>query len=156
MAMAPPAPASAPAAAPYIAVSGKRRPNANLFDRIRELRAEVQDLQGVLMSVRNGQATLTDVVPYITKTKADIAALMDDIKGGDNADSVRRIHNAWELMSVSPIIDEPGGTYDAQTLVNHLNMLDAQARSLIFEAGVLTIPPRLQDWLDMSRPGHYL
>lgn len=128
----------------------------DLLNRIRELRAEVQDLQSILDSVRKGEAALDVYAPYISQTKDDIDVLMRDIRGGLNADAIRRIHNSWEKMRISPLLLDPTAKYDAKTQLNHLNMLDKQARELIFDAGLLTIPSRLQDWLDNSRPGLYI
>jgi len=121
--------------------------------RLRELRDEVQDLQAVLETVRKGETALQDLAGYIQRTKADVAALLADIPG---ADPVRHVCNLWEQISASSLIQNPEDTFDTQTQLHHLNMLDGLCKKLIFQVGVITIPERVNAWLRVARPGYYI
>jgi hypothetical protein len=70
------------------------------LDRLRELRAEVQDLQRVLESVRRGESTLKTYSSYLRKTMKDVKELMSSIQDGD---TVRHLHNSWEQMTSLPM-----------------------------------------------------
>lgn len=128
--------------------------------RLRELRAEVQDLQAVLESIRKGETTLKVYAGYIEKTKNDIAELMQDIGQREIVhrlrNSIRHLYNILEQMNVSPLLIDPEGEFDAQEQLHHLNTLDAQCRQLVYTVGVLTIPSRLNRWLASARPGYYI
>ncbi|HEX8220525.1 MAG TPA: hypothetical protein VF914_15135 [Chloroflexia bacterium] len=124
-----------------------------------ELRSEVQHLQQVLASIRKGEADLATYAPYIEKTVSDIEALIPTIRYDQNPDGIRHILNLWEQMQVSPLLQTTAGNIpdlDAQKQLQNLNMLDAQSRRLVFEIGQITIPGRLQDWLNSARTGYYI
>jgi hypothetical protein len=120
---------------------------------LRELRDEVLDLRNVLTGVRKGESGLQDFAQYISRTRQDISALLKDIHG---ADAIRHLGNLWEQMCASPLVQNPAGSFDAQTQLHLLELLDAQCKKLVFEVGVLTIPERVNEWLQASRPGYYI
>lgn len=151
-----PAPVQGQGSAPQRSVPETRITDMVLLNRLRELRAEAQDLVSILADVRTGAATLGTYAPYITKTRSDIDAIMPYLANSENADAIRRILNGWEKMSVSPLLNDPTAPFDPKTLLNHLNILEGQARELIFQAAYLTVPDRLQQWLNKSRPGYYI
>src|SRR5450432_1672686 len=72
---------------------------------LRYLRAEVQDLQTALDSVRKGKANLSDYNDYLAKTRADIEGLMANLKEGD--DNMRHVRNLWEQMRACPVLKSP-------------------------------------------------
>ena len=123
------------------------------LDRLRELRAEVQDLQALLESVRKGELTLATYADYVRTTMEDIAKLMAGIKDGDD---IRHLHNIWEQISVCPLLKSPSEELPAQQQLHYLDALDAQFRRLVFIVGVSSIPARLNRWLANARPGYYV
>lgn len=120
---------------------------------LREARAEVHDLQVVLEQVRNGETTLEVYADYIRKTMADIGQLVAEIQNGD---AVRHLQNLWEQMSVNPALLDPEASFDAREQLQLLSMLDAHCKAFVFQVGVLTIPARVNNWLDGARPGYYI
>ena len=121
--------------------------------RLRELRDEIQDLRGVLERVANGEAALGEYTGYIERTKTDIATLLQDIPG---ADPVRHVVNIWEQMSETGVIKDSTATIDSQALMLQLSLLDSLCAKLIFQVGMITIPERVNEWLELERPGYYL
>lgn len=132
-------------------------PPANMSDgkleRLRELRAELQDLQSVLESVRRGESTLKTYAAYVGKTMGDIEALLSSIQDGD---AVRHLHNSWEQMTSNPLLISPEADYPAQDQLHHLDMLFGQIQKMVFLIGFLTIPSRVNEWLAQARPGYYI
>src|ERR1044072_100949 len=132
-------------------------PVANLsggkLERLRELRAEVQDLQRVLESVRRGESTLKTYSGYVKKTLKDIRELLTSIKDGD---AIRHLHNSWEQMSSNPLLLNPEGDFPAQEQLHYLDMLIGQIQRIVFLVGFLTIPTRVKDWRAQARLGYYI
>ena len=118
-----------------------------------ELRSEVQDLQAVLENVRKGEDVLKTYAGYIEQTKRHVAELLAMIKDGD---SVQHLRNVWGQIIANPLLIDPNKDFDAQQQLRHLNRLDVQCRSMIFRIGVMTIPTRLNNWLDESHAGYYI
>jgi hypothetical protein len=131
------------------------RPEPQSLDQLRELGAEVQDLQTLLEGMRKGETTPKVYADYIRKTKQDIDELVNGITDGD---SIRHLHNIWEMMSVCPLLADPEPEHDfsSQEQLHHLNTLDTLSRKLAFQVGMLTIPQRLNNWLAQARPGYYV
>jgi hypothetical protein len=127
--------------------------NDQLLTRLRELRAEVQDLQTVMESVRKGESTLKTYAKYVQTTKKDIEKLMSSIQDGD---AIRHLHNSWEQMSVNPILLDPEAEFPTQEQLHYLDMLASQIRRIVFLVGFLTIPSRVNSWLAQARPGYYI
>jgi hypothetical protein len=125
-----------------------------MFDKPRELRAEVQDLQGVLDLVGKGQISLQTYAPYIQKTMEDVAALIDEIPEG--SDSIRHIRNCWEQMQVNPLLVHPENLFSPQDQLNYLAIISDQIRKIVFQVGMISISYRLNDWLSKARPGYYI
>jgi hypothetical protein len=128
----------------------------DLLRRLHELRAEVQDLQSILASVRSGQASLKIYAGVIQKTRDDVRPILDELDDPAYPDLIRHILNAWERVSACPLITDPGEDYQAQEQLGYLQMLDEQLNKIVFQIGQRTIPVRVNDWLHRSRPGYYL
>lgn len=45
---------------------------------------------------------------------------------------------------------------DSQMLARDLNMLDTLTSKLVFQIGLLTVPARLNRWLNQARIGYYV
>jgi hypothetical protein len=90
---------------------------------LRELRAEIQDLQVVLQAVRKGKTSIKAFGDYVAKTKADIADLMEKIVAAELAvraaplpkkksaaagdtDNLRH-WSTWEQMQICPLLVDP-------------------------------------------------
>lgn len=126
---------------------------AQQLTKLRELRAEVQDLQSVLDSVRRGESTLKTYAVYVKKTVKDINQLIPAVREGD---AVRHLLNSWEQMSANPLLLTPDADFPAQEQLHYLDMLAGQIRKIVFLIGFLTIPTRVNDWLRQARPGYYI
>ncbi len=142
---------------------------------LRELRAEIQDLQVVTQAVRKGKTSINAFAGYVAKTKADIADLMEKIVAAELAvraapapdkkhsaaaagdtDNLRHLLNLWEQMQICPLLLDPAGDYEAQAQLNYLDTLDDQIRKMVYVIGAETIPSRLNDWLQKAHPGYYV
>ncbi len=148
--------------------------NAVRLGLLRELRAEIQDLQVVLQAVRKGKTSIKAFAAYVAKTKTDIADLMEKIIAAELAvraaplpkkksasaaadtDNLRHLVNLWEQMQICPLLVDPAGDYEAQDQLNYLDTLDDQIRKMVFVIGSETIPSRLNDWLQKAQPGYYV
>jgi len=122
--------------------------------KLRELRAEVQDLQSVLVKVRTGDTTIKINAEYINKTRNDAAELVSQIEVG--GDTVRHLLNVYEQMLQNPLFANPETEIGAQDQMHALSLLEEQVRKIEFYVGVLTIPSRVNDWLAEARPGYYI
>ncbi len=127
--------------------------DAQQLTRLRELRAEVQDLQSVLESVRKGESTLKTYANYVRKTMQDIYELISAIRDGD---SIRHLHNSWEQMTSNPLLSNPETDFPAQEQLHYLDMLASQIQRIVFLVGLLSIPTRVNDWLAQARAGYYI
>ena len=121
---------------------------------LRDFRSEIQDLRMVLDSVGKGETTIQANAKYITKTMSDISALMDKIKGDD--DSISHLRNLFEQMNGNPLLVNPGRKAAAESQLHYLNLLQSQFRKIEFYVGWLTIPDRVNKWLEQARPGYYI
>ncbi len=153
MTLAPPLSNDQPKEAPPEDGDAAAHLDEDALDRLRELRAEVQDLKDVLADVRQGKAAIQTYAEYIQTTKDDVASLIENIHDGDN---VRHILNIWEQMTACPLLVNPEGEFGAQQQLQHLDTLDKQISRIIFLVGALTIPNRVNDWLAKARPGYYV
>ncbi|MBM3942578.1 MAG: hypothetical protein FJ316_06600 [SAR202 cluster bacterium] len=131
---------------------------AGLASLLRELRAEVQDLQKVLELVASGQTTMASYAPYVTKTMRDLAGLVGQIHdgGGDHSDTIRHLHNLYKQMKDNPLLKDPATELSAQEQLHQLNILNGLCREVMLWVGYLTIPERLNSWLAGARPGYYI
>jgi hypothetical protein len=123
------------------------------MDRLRELRAEAQDLHSVLEKVRKGETTIKLNADYIRKTQEDLAKLVSQIQDGD---TIRHLLNVYEQMIQNPLFADPGIELGAQEQLHALSLLEEQIRKIEFHVGILTIPARLNEWLAQARPGYYI
>jgi hypothetical protein len=123
-------------------------------NKLRELRAEMQDLQSVLAKVRTGDTTISLNAEYINKTRNDAAELVSQIEEG--GDTVRHLLNVYEQMLQNPLYAHPETEIGAQEQMHALTLLGEQVHKIEFYVGVLTIPARVNDWLHESRPGYYI
>jgi hypothetical protein len=122
--------------------------------KLRELRAEMQDLQAVFAKVRTGDTTVILNAEYINKTRSDAAELVSQIE--PSGDTVRHLMNVYEQMQQNPLYANPETEIGAQEQMHALNLLEDQVRKIEFYVGVLTIPARVNDWLAEARPGYYI
>jgi len=125
---------------------------------LRNIRAEIQDLQAVLDQVRKGIVTPAAAAPYIKKTSSDIEILFRQVTG-DNAefgDTVRHIRNYWEQMVVLPLFQSPEQDFSVERLVHSLDTFDTLNRKMVFYIAMLTVPERIDEWLVNSDPGYYI
>jgi hypothetical protein len=123
-------------------------------NKLRELRAEMQDLQEVFAKVRTGDTTVLLNAEYIHKTRNDAADLVGQIE--ESGDTARHLFNVYEQMQQNPLYAHPEIDIAAQEQMHALNLLEEQVHKIEFYVGVLTIPARVNDWLAESRPGYYI
>ena len=123
-------------------------------NKLRELRAELQDLHSVLAKVRAGDTTILLNADYINKTRNDAAELVSQIEAG--GDTIRHLLNVYEQMLQNPLYAHPETEIGAQEQMHALNLLEEQVRKIEYYVGMLTIPARVNDWLAGARPGYYI
>ena len=132
------------------------------FNVLRRLRTELQQLQETMKTVAKGQIRLESCSSYIEKTVNDIKTLIQEIEDNENqsrqySDNTRRILNLWEQMKNSPLLTcPPVKNLAAQEQIHALTVFNVQMKELFFEIGFLTIPDRLNRWLERTTPGHYI
>jgi len=130
-----------------------------VLDVLRELRAEIQDLQSVLKQVRQGDVSLSSNAGYIKKTMNDIAQIMEMLatgRYGSYADSIRHFQNLWEQMNISPVLSDPKSAFSPQDQERYLNSLESLFKTFVFDIGYLTIPDRVNAWMKSSSSGYYV
>lgn len=153
-------PAGAQVALKHTSASRRRLDSADL-DELRNLRTEVRDLQRIIESIRSGESSLKDHARYIRKTLQDIQALvpglaaMERKHGGE--DAIRHLRNVLERMDENPLLVNPeDSSLSSEDLLRYATMLEAQCQKFIFCVGILTIPERVNEWLENSWPGYYI
>ncbi len=131
-----------------------------LLSSLRQLNAEMLDLQDVLTKVQKGDTPLATFAGYIQGTIKDVEDLLAAIKplAQDPAisDTIRHIFNAWEKMKANPLMLVPDGEHEAQEQLHDLALLGEQTGKIIYLCCSLTIPNRLTEWLDSTRPEKYI
>ncbi len=130
-----------------------------LNDALRELREEVQDLSRFIGGVKSGLTSIAAGASYIEKTVADIEQLFTRIEKENQErhdDTIRHITNLWEQMQVNPLIVAPRTDLPQQEQLHALTLLEEQIREIVFAVGLLTIPHRLNRWLEVARIGYYV
>lgn len=187
---------------------------------LRQMRAELLDLQELLDKVIKGEVTLEDYAGYIVKTKKDISAILNiknpdtfnagsSIGGGSDftaniktADIIRSIENMWEQIETNPLMkkftdsqenfsssegtskassiaatagstaaksavetdstdnsnstDKSNDELKTQEMLHHINMINDRIRKMVFLQSLLTIPERLNRWLENAPTGYYI
>ena len=124
------------------------------LERLRELRAEAQDLRSVLERLRKGEATVASFAGYLQTTRDDITTCLESISS--DGDTVRHLRDEWEQMVANPLLQNPNGDLASHDQSRYLTMLDEHIRKIEYFVGFLTIPARLNDWLAKARPGYYI
>lgn len=119
------------------------------------IRSEIMNLQSVLTSIQSGESSLADQGPYIQKTASDIPPDVAKLVELDKSDGARNIENQWEQMYFNPLLQNPSAPFDAQQQANYLKQLSDNAQKIVTMVGNMTIPDRINEWLDQSRPGYY-
>jgi hypothetical protein len=143
---------------------------------LRNLAAELQDLQAVIARIQKGEVARTDFAEYLHKSWEDIGQIITQLKGPpelhrpprprlpngteieevEEVDTIRHLHNLWEQMSMNPILLNPRGDFLPQVESHLLTMLDEQLANCLFLITKLTIWDHVTELLPMMRPGHYL
>jgi hypothetical protein len=155
-------------------------PNEDRIMLFRQLRAEFLDFQELLEGVIKGELSLKDYRDYIERTKSDIDLIMGKIGEGDSskADIVRSIKNMWEQVQANPLMIKPNKEPEAepnapsapestpkqptvtetgtQEILHQISTLKDRIRKIVFLISLLTIPERLNRWLEKSWPGYYI
>jgi len=131
---------------------------AKLLQALRELTAELIDLNALIDKIKAGQTSVVKNAGYIKKTRQDIQKLITEIDTLNTfrSDSIRHILNSWEQMTNSAILCHPDQDLEAQEQLHELTTLRELASDMILQSTMRTVPPRVNDWLKKARPGHYL
>jgi hypothetical protein len=125
---------------------------------LRNLRSEIQDLQSVLNQVRAGVISLSTSAAYIKQARLDIAGLFKDLTGdySDSGDTIRHIRNCWEQMEYLPVLVAPETNLPIEQLIPYLDTFDALCRRIVFYIASITVPERLNEWLNRTDLGYYI
>jgi hypothetical protein len=132
------------------------------FDLLRQLRAELQDLQTLLSQVREGKAALNTYAGYIVTNREEINKLFAAITGQNiewavlEGDDLRHIHNQWQKLFCSPVIATPDATISAEAQTKELAICEQFCQEAVAKIGFVTIPARLNRWLLQGWNGYLL
>lgn len=158
---------TSPATQPHLRVHTSEPPAETPTDwlvGLRELRAEVQNLQSLLLDVRDGKAALSTYAIYIETNRQETEALFrvilstvprSDVNLTHRA-CVRHIHNQWQILVCSKIVSQPATPLSAVEQVTELAMCDRLCDEMIAEIGRMTIPARLNDLLKEAWNGYLI
>jgi hypothetical protein len=135
----------------------------DFYGSLSEIRAELEDLQTMLASIRKGQTIIPTYAGYIETTKTnlqDLIAVVNSTKPPEeiknNLHTIRHLNNAWEQMQVSPLLEDPKANFDIQQQLHYLDLLDEQIHTFIYQMALLTIPHQINVWLNITGPGYYI
>lgn len=129
---------------------------------LRELRAEIQDIQTLLENVQEGKTTIAAYAPYIEQNKLEVNALLKRLaeEPRDEAvlpsDSLGHLSNLWLQLLCSSLIGTPQTKIDAEEQVKQLASCIQRCSEMVAQIGNLTIPARLNDILANSWAGYLL
>jgi hypothetical protein len=136
------------------------------LDLLRQFRTDTIDLQVLLQRVGTGAIVLDIYAQSVRQLIADGDGALAEIvaiqwQGSDDfridGDSLQHIRNLWEQMKICPLLAASDhSSIKAQDQLHYLHILDEQCRLLAFEVGAITIPERLNTWLEQARPGYYI
>lgn len=147
-------------AAPTSSEPGQSNPNQkNDLDRLRILRTEIVDLQKRLLKISTGDDKLEGIAEYIKKNMADIKNIMDEVKETQfpkYPDAIRHIINLWEDMKICPLLANPDGKIELKDQICYLKTLGTIFKDMTYNIGYLTIPDRVQEWINDTRTGYYI
>jgi hypothetical protein len=135
----------------------------SFYSSLREVRAELEDLQAILDSIRKGKTIIPTYAQYIETTKINIQALMEIVNNSipraemtNNVHTIRHLNNAWEQLQVSPLLDQPKTAFDIQQQLHYLDLLDQQIHIFIYQISVITVPNQINEWLKITGPGYFI
>ena len=142
-------------------------PNLNrdkdFYGALREVRAELEDLQNILASIRKGKTILPTYAEYVETTKMNLRDLLATVNASEppdelvkNTHTIRHLNNAWEQMQVSPLLNQPRANFDVQQQLHYLDLLEEQLHTFIYQIGIMTIPRQINEWLAITGPGYYI
>ncbi len=132
--------------------------------RLRDLRVVVLDVAGLAASVRAGDASIATYAEFLSSSVAQMGTILDQVLRDDvpaeSTDAIRHICNLVSLLSANPILRDPASYAadgaDSQAMARDLNMLDSLSSKIVFQIGMLTVPARLNRWLEQARTGYYV
>ena len=174
MAIAPPpggdAPDSTAAGRGFFGLFGRYEPTISeeilstpQIRRLRDLRAVVLDVASLVANVRTGDASIATYADFLAAAMAQMVAIVgavqEDAIPSDSADALCHITNLVQLLHDNPILRDPAGyeqQADSQAMARDLNMLEGLSNKLVFQIGMLTVPARLNRWLEQARIGYYV
>lgn len=131
--------------------------------QLRDLRVVVLDMASLVANVRTGDASIATYADFLTASVTQMHAILNSVQPDDipteSMDAIRHISNLVDLLSANPILRNPasyGPGADSQALARDLNMLDSLSAKMVFQIGMLTVPARLNRWLEQARTGYYV
>lgn len=130
---------------------------------LRELRAEVQDIQTLLYNVQQGRAAIGSYASYLEENRSEVAALFRRLTAeGESgtpeipSDSIGRLSNLWQQLLCASVISAPRNEIDAELLIKELAVCDELCNRIVAYIGQLTIPARLNGMLANAWTGYLL
>lgn len=130
---------------------------------LRELRAEVQDIQTLLGNVQQGKAAIGSYASYLEVNRNEVAALFQRLNSvAENAatavpsDSIGRLSNLWQQLLCTSVVSMPHSVIDAELLIKELAVCDELCNRIVAYIGHLTIPARLNGMLANAWTGYLL
>ena len=136
---------------------------SDFYNSLKEIQAELEDLQTILTSIRSGKSIIPTYAAYIETTKTNLRDLLAVINSMElpeavqnNLHTLRHINNAWEQMRVSPLVNNPSASYDIQQQLHYLDLLTGQIDMFNYQINLLTVPHQINEWLRITGPGYYI
>jgi hypothetical protein len=131
--------------------------------QLRDLRVVVLDMAALVANVRTGDASIATYADFLTASVAQMRTILQSVSPDDipaeSMDAIRHISNLVDLLSANPVLRNPasyGPGADSQAMARDLNMLDSLSAKIVFQIGMLTVPARLNRWLEQARTGYYV
>jgi uncharacterized membrane protein YczE len=129
----------------------------DLITLLRHLRANVQDVRDLLVRIQAGTTTVQTEVLYLEKAKSHLTDICTVLRPSMlSNDTLQHICNALEQIINNPLLVSQEEPLSAQVQTNAQLALFDQIQRIEFWIGTITIPSRLNEWLDHSNPGYYV
>lgn len=125
--------------------------------QLRNIRENVQSVQDDIQRMSKGEATLKMYASHLQGQVFEIRGMLNNVRPlCQDSDDWERLHAIWRDVENDALIRDADRQYEGDELIQHLRFLDGQCRRFIFQAGWMTIPERVKDWIAHSKPGYEL
>lgn len=128
-------------------------------EQMRRAMELVRHLRESLEPVAAGTAALVRQSTYVDDARKLVTEALSAVKPGlsGEAEALNNAHQYWKRAQLSPIFDgQKRASLAADVLVPEIREVIELLDKMMFSLARVTIPPRVNDWLDTSIPSYYL